>query len=80
MTAQSRLKGPNQAFDQADVVIAKGQAHFETLNEIDRKVFFLTQIKCGVIARHYGYEVGDWIVTTPSVLAQRPSTCKEGDR
>lgn len=69
-----------KAFDQADVVIAKGQAHFETLNEIDRKVFFLTQIKCGVIARHYGYGVGDWIVTTPSVLAQRPSTSKEGDR
>lgn len=58
-------------FDRADVIIAKGQANFETLNEVDRDVYFLTQIKCGVIARHYGYGVGDWIVTTPSALAER---------
>lgn len=60
-----------EAFDRADVVIAKGQANFETLNEADRDVHFLTQIKCAVIARHYGYGVGDWIVTTPSALARR---------
>jgi uncharacterized protein with ATP-grasp and redox domains len=60
-----------EAFDRADVVIAKGQANFETLNEVDRDVYFLTQIKCAVIARHYGYAVGDWIVTTPSALTRR---------
>jgi len=65
-----------EVFDRADVVIAKGQANFETLNEVDRDVYFLTQIKCNVIARHYGYAVGDWIVTTPSALAQRPRACQ----
>jgi len=64
-------------FDRADVVIAKGQANFETLNEVDRDVYFLTQIKCAVIARHYGYGVGDWIVTTPSALTRR-KPCKGG--
>lgn len=66
------------AFRQADVVIAKGQANFETLNEVDREVYFLTQIKCAVIAQHYGYGVGDWVVTTPSALAQRFNTCQGG--
>jgi hypothetical protein len=66
-----------EVFDRADVVIAKGQANFETLNEVDRNVYFLTQIKCAVIARHYGYGVGDWIVTTPSALVRR-HTCQGG--
>jgi len=61
-------------FGQADVVIAKGQANFETLNEVDREVFLMTQIKCAVIARHYDYGVGDWIVTTSSALAPRLRT------
>lgn len=50
-------------FNEADVVIAKGQANFETLNLVDREVYFLTQIKCPVIAQYYGYQTGDWIVT-----------------
>ncbi len=68
-----------EVFDRADLVIAKGQANFETLNEVDRDVHFLTQIKCAVIARHYGYEVGDWIVTTTSAMANRTQVC-QGDR
>ncbi|WP_064607614.1 damage-control phosphatase ARMT1 family protein [Photobacterium sp. J15] len=57
------------AFDAADVIIAKGQANFETLNTADREVFLLTQIKCGVIADAYNYQVGDWIVTSTTELA-----------
>lgn len=49
-------------FRGADVVIAKGQGNFETLNEEGRKIWFLFQVKCPVIARHYGYRVGDWKV------------------
>lgn len=50
-------------FGNADVVIAKGQANFETLNAVRRKVYFLTQIKCAVIAERYGYKLGHWLVT-----------------
>ena len=51
-------------FRECDVIIAKGQANFETLNEAGRETFFLLQIKCPVIGKNYGYRVGDWIVTT----------------
>lgn len=49
-------------FHSADVVIAKGQGNFETLNETPRKLWFLFQVKCPVIARHYAYTVGDWML------------------
>lgn len=50
-------------FNSADVVIAKGQANFETLNQEKRSVYFLTQIKCNVLAQRYSYSLGDWIIT-----------------
>jgi len=46
------------AFEVAPVVIAKGQANYETLSETDPKVFCLLQIKCPVIARDIGAPVG----------------------
>ena len=58
-------------YEKADVVIAKGQANFETLNQADRNIYYLTQIKCPVIAERYGYQVGDWIVTNTEALAER---------
>lgn len=51
-----------QIFQTADVVISKGQGNFETLNENSRKIWFLFQVKCPVIAKHYEYIVGDWMV------------------
>ncbi|MCK5128298.1 MAG: DUF89 family protein [Clostridiales bacterium] len=55
-------------YNQADVIIAKGQANFETLNQVDRNIYFLTQIKCSTIAQRYGYCVGDWLMTTMNKL------------
>lgn len=37
-------------FREADVVIAKGQANYETLDECERGVFFLLKAKCPVVA------------------------------
>jgi damage-control phosphatase, subfamily I len=53
-----------EVFDYADLVIVKGQANFETLCNARRQVFFLTQIKCSVIARDLKGEVGDWVITS----------------
>jgi len=39
-------------FQNADLVIAKGQGNFESLSEVDREVFFLLTIKCAVAAEH----------------------------
>jgi uncharacterized protein with ATP-grasp and redox domains len=49
-------------FDEADLVIAKGQANYETLSSAPRPLFFLTQVKCPVLARDLGEPVGSWIV------------------
>ncbi len=50
-------------FRTADVVISKGQGNFETLNEEQREIFFILQIKCESLARRTGFESGDWIVS-----------------
>ena len=49
-------------FSEAELIIAKGQANYETLSESDRPVFFLTQVKCPVIGRDLGKPVGSWVV------------------
>jgi damage-control phosphatase, subfamily I len=49
-------------FDQATLVIAKGQGNYETLSEASEKVFNLLQVKCPVIARDIGAPVGSIVV------------------
>jgi len=49
-------------YDQSDVVIAKGQANYETLSDEGPKVFFLLQVKCPVIARDAGVPVGSIVL------------------
>lgn len=39
-------------FNEADVIISKGQGNFETLSEVDRTVYFLLTVKCDVVAEH----------------------------
>ncbi|MBN1603167.1 MAG: DUF89 family protein [Chitinispirillaceae bacterium] len=52
-----------QLFDNADLIIAKGQGNFETLSGItNKRIFFLFQVKCPVIARDAGYPVGSFVV------------------
>jgi uncharacterized protein with ATP-grasp and redox domains len=53
-------------FDAIDVVIAKGQGNYESLNETKQKIFFLFKAKCEVIARDFGCEVGQMVVTRTS--------------
>lgn len=45
-------------FEAADLVIVKGQGNFETLNDIDKNVFFLLKAKCPVVANHLSCEIG----------------------
>ncbi len=40
-------------FNEADLVIAKGQGNYETLSDV---------LKCRVIARHLGCEIGRWVL------------------
>lgn len=43
-----------QRFDQADLIIAKGMANYESLSGTRGDLFFLLQAKCPVIAEHLG--------------------------
>ncbi|MFP4039151.1 MAG: damage-control phosphatase ARMT1 family protein [Desulfosudaceae bacterium] len=51
------------AFEQADLIIAKGQGNYETLSEQHHQgdIFFLFKIKCAVAARDMGAAVGRFV-------------------
>ena len=49
-------------FEDADLIIAKGQGNYETLSEADKNIFFILKAKCPVIARDLGCEVGEMIL------------------
>jgi uncharacterized protein with ATP-grasp and redox domains len=51
-----------QLYDQAELIIAKGQANHEALGEGDRRLFFLLQVKCSVLGREIGTEPGSIIL------------------
>jgi len=51
-----------RAFDAADLVIAKGHGHFETLDDADHPgLFCLLKAKCNVVADRAGVALGDLI-------------------
>jgi uncharacterized protein with ATP-grasp and redox domains len=60
-------------FRDADLVIAKGQANFETLCDADREVYFLLRAKCPVVARALGVSVGAAVVARREP-SQEPKT------
>jgi len=50
-------------FDEADLIIAKGQGNFETLSGEENNIYFLFKAKCPVIASHVGLPVGTHVAT-----------------
>jgi uncharacterized protein with ATP-grasp and redox domains len=46
-----------QAFESADMIIAKGHANFESLVDCERDCFFILMAKCPVVARKLGVEI-----------------------
>lgn len=51
-----------ERFASSDLVIAKGQGNYETLSDVNKNMFFLLQVKCPVIAKDIGYDVGSFVV------------------
>ncbi len=50
-------------FNNADLVIAKGQGNYESLSDIENKmIYFLLKAKCPVIAEHLNCPTGSMIV------------------
>ncbi len=50
-------------FNEADLIISKGQGNFETLSEVDAEVFFLLTIKCSVVGAHLAQICGASVET-----------------
>lgn len=46
---------------KADIIIAKGQANYETLTETCYPVFYTLKAKCPPVANHLGVKVGDLV-------------------
>ncbi len=51
-----------QIFNDADMIISKGQGNYEGLSGINRSIFFLLKAKCPVIARNIGVRENDIIL------------------
>ena len=72
-----------QRFARADLIVAKGQANFESLDGCGQSVFFLFKVKCPVVARHIGYAVGSLVLhrnfpeAVDRVAAPRPTGAQE---
>ncbi len=55
-------------FNSADLIVAKGQGNFETLDETEANLFFLFQSKCAVVARHSGKPIGTFVLGRQTCL------------
>jgi len=51
-----------ELFEKADLVVSKGQANYETLDEQGEKVFFLMRVKCPLISREVDAPIGSLIL------------------
>jgi len=52
-----------ERFESAGLVVSKGQGNYETLSgSTAGNLFFLLKVKCGVIARDLGCDVGEMVV------------------
>lgn len=68
-------------FEQADLIIAKGQGNYETLNDCDKDIYFILKAKCPVIASDIGYPIGQMVLikhrqTTEAVLFKKNQNLK----
>jgi uncharacterized protein with ATP-grasp and redox domains len=57
-------------YERAKLIIAKGQANYETLSEKGANVFCLLQTKCPVIARDVGVPVGSIVLRQGSDMRE----------
>ena len=51
-----------ERFASSDLIIAKGQGNYETLSDVNKRIYFLLQVKCPVIAKDIGCDVGSFVV------------------
>ena len=66
-----------ERFYAADVVISKGQANYETLDEVDRQVFFILMAKCLPVARSLGVSLRQAVLMDSRKLPRHENQYEE---
>ncbi len=51
-----------KVFNNADLIISKGQGNYETLSDVNANIFFLLRAKCPVVAEDLNAQIGDFII------------------
>ncbi len=65
-------------FHDADVVLAKGQAHYETLNPSGREIFHLFMVKCETVAQLIAQPMGSMVFLRMAPQAVRAHGASAG--
>jgi len=68
-----------ERFEDADLIIAKGQGNYETLSDADKNIFFILKAKCPVIAMDLGCEVGQMILKKSEAFNDITDLVKEAE-
>lgn len=56
-------------YDEAQIIIAKGMGHFETMSHLaDPRLFFLLQAKCAAVAQALGVPRGSFVLSQPTQI------------
>ena len=72
-TILDRCSGAFQRrFAEAELIIAKGQANYETLGKINAPLFFLLQTKCAVVARELNVALHSLVFVQSSEVPAQP--------
>jgi uncharacterized protein with ATP-grasp and redox domains len=66
-------------FEGTDLVIAKGQGNYETLSGSEKNIFFILKVKCPVIARDLGCEIGRMILRKSRAYSDIDELVKEAE-
>jgi uncharacterized protein with ATP-grasp and redox domains len=65
-------------FEEAGLIIAKGQGNYETLSDVDKDIFFILRAKCPVIAEDLNCPVGTLVLHKNRVSKIRQLTQERG--
>ena len=66
-------------FNQADLIVAKGQGNYESLSDVDKNIFFILKAKCPVIARDLGCRTGEMILRRSKVFQESVHYTRQGE-
>jgi uncharacterized protein with ATP-grasp and redox domains len=51
-----------ELFESAPLILAKGQANFETLSDVNRELYFLLKVKCEVVSQEINFPLGSLVL------------------